>query len=683
MTRTGPAQAAYGSPAKILVVDDDERNLLALTEVLSSTAQVVTAVSGSDALRRLLREDFAVILLDVFMPGLDGYETAGLIREREQTARIPIIFLSAVNKETEHLVRGYEMGAVDYVFKPVDPLILKSKVGVFVDLYNMRQQIGQQARAEQELREAHYREQLGRIEIERQLEKAERRQASILSSLPIAIYEADGDHATGLRRTFIGDGLEHFLGEQAVSVLNGSSAWEDRIHPDDRSGLIFHAPATGETVATEYRWIGPDGAVRHVLDQRVEIGQPGEGRRWAGTLLDISERKRLEAQLVHAGKLDALGQLTGGVAHDFNNLLAAMLGGIHVLQKRLAMEDREQRVINEMRHAAEQGTELVRRMMAFARQQDLTPTSIDPNGLCESVAGLVSHALGGTVVVNWHCPKSSLNLFVDRGQLELAVMNLIINARDAMPDGGDIAVSIEPSSGLAGHDHAIRVRIADEGVGIPEDIISRVTEPFFTTKETGKGTGLGLSMVAGFAHQSGGSLEIRSAPGKGTQIDLILPATEAPAARPVLIAEGDQSWLAGRTMMLIDDDDSVRIVLAEQLRDLGATIEDFASGADAIAAAQADPERYDFILSDFAMPRLNGLETLRKLQKIVPRARQGMMTGYADDQRLIVADEVRIIRKPIDFAKLAALFEAGTNQPDDDGEEFVPDRLAERRSARG
>jgi len=641
--------------ARILVVDDDERNLLALSEVLSPIASVVTASSGQNALRCLLRQDFAVILLDVFMPGLDGYETAALIRERAQTARIPIIFLSAVNKETEHLVRGYEMGAVDYVFKPVDPLILKSKVGVFVDLYNMRRQIEDQAQAEQELREAHYREQLSRIDVERQLQDAERRQANILRALPMAIYEATDDNSGELRRTFVGGDLDYFLGEDALAVLEGSRVWEDWIHPDDRASAAAQFTTGSDAVAIEYRWVGPDGTVHYLLDQCVEIVEPGAPRRWAGTLLDVSERKKLEAQLVHAGKLDALGRLTGGVAHDFNNLLAAMLGGIHVLQKRLELEEREQRVINEMRHAAEQGAELVRRMMAFARQQDLTPASIDPSSLCESVAGLVSHALGGTVQVEWTCSESNLNLFVDRGQLELAVMNLIINARDAMPDGGDIRVSIEPVDGEPGAGQAIRVRVSDDGVGIPPGLIAKVTEPFFTTKETGKGTGLGLSMVAGFAHQSGGRLDIDSTPGKGTTIDLILPGTEAPAVPLRGLDSEGSSWFAGKTLMLIDDDESVRIVLAEQLRDLGATVDDFATGPSAIESAKTHPGRYDLILSDFAMPQLNGLETLREVKKIAPRALPVLMTGYADDVRLIENASIPVIRKPIDINRLSSV----------------------------
>ncbi len=194
--------------ARVLVVDDDERNLLALSEVLAPIAEVVCSNSGRDALRQLLRDEFAVILLDVFMPDLDGYETAALIRQRAHTARIPIIFLSAVNKETEHLMRGYEMGAVDYVFKPVDPVVIKSKVAVFVDLFTTHQQ----------------------------LEESEKRQASILRALPMAIYEVterDGE----LLRQFRGGDLAHFLGDQVETVIKGQRQWQDWVHPDDRPRL--------------------------------------------------------------------------------------------------------------------------------------------------------------------------------------------------------------------------------------------------------------------------------------------------------------------------------------------------------------------------------------------------------------------------------------------------------------
>ena len=627
MTRKKAVSAPGGNGARVLVVDDDERNLLALSEVLEPIAEVVCSSSGRDALRQLLRGEFAVILLDVFMPDLDGYETAALIREREQTARIPIIFLSAVNKETEHLMRGYEMGAVDYVFKPVDPMVLKSKVTVFVELFNMR----------------------------RQLEESERRQATILKALPMAIYEAEDIGLDAPRRQFVGGDLSRFLGEEEEAVQRGERQWEEWVHPEDLGRLSEVSANAGDAVTVEYRWIGPDGTKRYLLDQRIGTGE-ADSRRWAGTLLDVTERKELEAKLLHARKLDALGQLTGGVAHDFNNLLAAVIGGINILRRRFEMGESERRVVDHMQHAAEQGAALVRRMMAFSRQQDLSPTNVDPANLCETVAGLVSHTLGGLVTVAWHCKPKGLNLFADRGQLELALMNLIINARDAMPTGGEIEVTIEESQTSTPERRMLCIRVADRGCGIPEDALAKITEPFFTTKDVGKGTGLGLSMVSGFVEQSGGEMRIESAVDEGTTVELTLPATEAKAAVQSSKGENGFAWLADKHLMLIDDDDAVRVVLSEQFRDAGGIVEDYASGLEAIEAVKKQPGKYDFVLSDFAMPQLDGLETLRRINKLAPRARTALMTGNAEDARLIKAAPVPVIRKPINLDLVANAF---------------------------
>jgi len=621
---------AGGNGARVLVVDDDERNLLALSEVLEPIAEVVCSSSGRDALRELLRGEFAVILLDVFMPDLDGYETAALIRERDQTARIPIIFLSAVNKETEHLMRGYEMGAVDYVFKPVDPLVLKSKVTVFVELFNMR----------------------------RQLEESERRQATILRALPMAIYEAEDVDSPSPRRQFVGGDLSRFLGDETEAVLQGARQWEEWINPEDRLRMSETVEQGDDAVTAEYRWTGPDGTKRYILDQRIATGD-GASPYWAGTLLDITERKELEAKLLHARKLDALGQLTGGVAHDFNNLLAAVIGGINILRRRFKMGENEQRVVDHMEHAAEQGAALVRRMMAFSRQQDLSPTNVDPASLCETVAGLVSHTLGGLVTVAWNCKSQGLHLFADRGQLELALMNLIINARDAMPSGGEIEVTIQECEAGAADRPMLLIRVADHGCGIPEDVMAKITEPFFTTKDVGKGTGLGLSMVSGFVHQSGGEMRIESVVDEGTTVDLVLPATEAKAAAESSKGESGFAWLADKHLMLIDDDDAVRTVLSEQFRDAGGIVEDYASGHEAIEAVRKAPGKYDFVLSDFAMPQLDGLETLRRINQLAPKARTALMTGNAEDARLIKGLPVPVIRKPINLDLVANAFRGG------------------------
>jgi PAS domain S-box-containing protein len=646
---------AAAERSRILLVDDDERNLLALSEVLSDIAEVVTASSGQNALRELLKGDFAVILLDVFMPGLDGYETAKLIRDREQTSRIPIIFLSAVNKETEHLMRGYAMGAVDYVFKPVDPLVLKSKVSVFVDLDDMRRQIEAKSRAEQELRDANFRAELGRLEVEQELQASRQRQAAIIQSLPIVLYLEAVD-SEPRHPHFVSGDLEQMTGFSFEQVSADPMLWQARLHPEDRERVLA---ALGEREATgqfsiEYRWQCADGRYKHFHDQAVILRDAGGSAEFAGTLTDVTEQRSLESQLIQAQKMDAIGQLTGGIAHDFNNLLAAVLGGLHVIERRIDMGDREKRIVGQMRHAAEQGAELVRRMMAFARKQDLSPASIDPAVLCQSVAGLVEHALGGRVEIEWHCPMTHLNLFVDRSQLELTLVNLILNARDAMPDGGKIEVSIEECESPDEGEKKLRICVKDEGKGIPADLIQKITEPFFTTKEAGKGTGLGLSMAAGFVQQSGGELKIESELGKGSTVEVILPATaeqDGDVARPE--PQPDRPTLKGKKMLLIDDDESVRLVLCEQLRDLELVVDEHSSGASAVEAVRGGSTGYDFVLSDFAMPGMNGLETIRELGGLLPGVRAVLMTGYADESLTRGAKtSVPIVHKPLDIEKI-------------------------------
>ena len=644
--------------AKILIVDDDERNLLALTEVLDPLAEVVTVSSGRDALRALLKDDFAVILLDVYMPEMDGYETAGYIREREQTARIPIIFLSAVNKETEHLMRGYAMGAVDYVFKPVDPLVLRSKAAVFVDLYMLRRQIEDQARAEQDLREATMRAESQRLEVERELQQTRLRQAAILNSLPLVLFEASYSEDVGIKRRVVG-GDRRALAEDAASWFQHDGAqWEDQILPEDREVVrreYERAARPGERTSVSYRWAVGEGSPLHLLEHAVRV----DGDAWVGSITDVTAQRQLEDQLLQTQKLDALGQLTGGVAHDFNNLLAAMLGGIELLQRRLELAEPERQILDQMRHAADQGVALVRSLLAFARKQPLRPSIVDPDELFRSVAGLVEHTMGRAIRIDWKVSAGHLRLYVDNAQLTLALVNLLINARDAMPDGGTIEVTIDECGPDTVGKELLCITVRDQGAGIPPDIIAKVTEPFFTTKPAGKGTGLGLSMVAGFAEQSGGSLDISSPSEGGTCVQIRLPAVgPAPEAdaKPVRPQPAKLDTSSG-SVLLVDDDESVRTILAEIIQDLGLKVITAADGAMALHELRKKSNRFDFVLTDVTMPKMNGVELINAMKQENIEIPVAMMTGNPRDSVLEeFGDELEILFKPLDSAKLEKLF---------------------------
>jgi signal transduction histidine kinase len=645
---------------RVLLVDDDERNLLALSEVLEPIAEVVTATSGRIALRELLKDDFAVILLDVFMPEMDGYETASLIRKRAQTARIPIIFLSAVNKETEHLMRGYAMGAVDYVFKPVDPVVLRSKVAVFVDLFELRQQVAGQALAEQELREANLRAETERLTYERELQQAQLRQAALLGALPLALYEAWLDESGRLNRHFIGGDLARIVGTDTQSLESGALRWCDRIADSELADLERRiAEGSEQSVTANYRWSRSDGTIIHVIDQCVR--STDEEGMWVGTLIDVTAQRELEQQLIQSRKSEALGQLTGGVAHDFNNLLAAVLGGLRLIEARVELGERETRIFEQMRHAAEKGAELVRRLMAFARKQDLSPSSIDTRALCDSVAGLAAHALGDDVTVNWQVADQGLRAYADGPQLELAMVNLLINARDAMPEGGTITVAVEAVDGPEASGRSgewLRIRVRDEGDGIPSELLERVTEPFFTTKEAGKGTGLGLSMVAGFVEQSGGLFQIASDLGRGTQIDMVLPATRGEGETTTAPAAQEETGQLVESVLLVDDDPSVRLIISEHLRDLGLKVEVAENAEHALALLERDRKQPEFVLTDFSMPGMDGLNLLGTIGERWPNIRGAIMTGNPQERVSRCDPHVPVIHKPIEFGELKRLLAA-------------------------
>ena len=625
---------------RVLLVDDDERNLLAVQSILEDVGEIVTARSGEEALRHLLKGEFAVILLDVYMPGMDGYETAQIIRNRDQTKGIPIVFLSAVNKEAEHLLRGYAMGAVDYVFKPVDPIVLRSKVAVFVDLFAKTKEIERKARQEQALLDANLRANAERLRAEQELRRAEQRQAAIIQSLPMVLYLEAFDAVERLPHYVSGD-FKAITGFSFDEISKQPNIWFGRLHPEDRDRTIAALETRRKTgrSSIEYRWQCADGSYKHLLDQAVLLkdadGRPVE---FAGTLTDISEQRSLESQLVQAQKMDAIGKLTGGIAHDFNNLLAAVIGGLGLLDKRAVLDDDHRKILTMTRRAAEQGSELVRRLLAFARRQRLEPQPIDLSSFQEAVWDLLTHTLGGLVNIEWNASEVVWNAFADQAQLELALVNLIINARDAMPSGGTVSIIAENHSlrsgdveGIGAGDY-VRLAVKDTGTGISPEHLEKVMEPFFTTKELGKGSGLGLSMVYGFAKQSNGAFLVRSELGAGTTAELWLPRAPATAVPETSAASEADNAISIPTMrvLLVDDHEEVRETTAAVLRDLGHEVVEAANGAQALERLTGRLKDFDLLVTDYAMPLLSGAEFLREARHICPGVPALIITGYAE-----------------------------------------------------
>ena len=661
-----PEQAGAEQRPRVLVVDDDERNLLAVQSILEDLGEVVTARSGEEALRHLLKGEFAVILLDVYMPGMDGYETAQIIRSREQTKGIPIVFLSAVNKEPEHLLRGYAMGAVDYVFKPVDMLVLRSKIAVFVDLFAKTKEIERKARQEQALLDENLRANAERLRAEQELRRAEQRQAAIIQSLPMVLY-LEPYEAHPRCPNYVSGDLQAITGFTHDHVAQNPNIWAERLHPEDRDRTIAAIEARRKSgrSSIEYRWMAADGAYKHFLDQAVLLkdteGQPLE---FAGTLTDISEQRSLENQLVHAQKMDAIGKLTGGIAHDFNNLLAAVIGGLGLLDKRAELSDDQRKILTMTKRAAEQGSELVRRLLAFARRQRLEPKPIDLAALQEAVWDLLTHTLGGLVNIEWRASDEVWNAFADPAQLELALVNLIINARDAMPAGGTVTIAADNRdlgegnwAELPAGDY-VQLSVSDTGTGIAPEVLEKVLEPFFTTKELGKGSGLGLPMVYGFAKQSNGAFRVRSELGEGTTAELLLPRAPHGADAAASLPKEEPRAKSTRKLriLLVDDHLEVRSTTAAVLQDIGHEVVEAADGAEALKRLQDGDCGYDLMISDYAMPHLSGTEFLRSAREICTDVPALIITGYAEADSIQDRPEgVEILLKPFTANKLESV----------------------------
>lgn len=506
----------------ILLVDDQPAKLLSYEVILGELGEnLVKANSANEALEQLLRHDIAVVLIDVCMPDLDGFELAAMIREHPRFQRTAIIFVSAILMSDLDRLRGYELGAVDYLPVPFAPELLRAKVRVFADLYRKTRQL-----------------EMLNSELERRVE------------------------------------------ERTAELAEANAELEQRV------------------------------------DERTR------------------EREAALAQVHEMQKMESLGQLTGGVAHDFNNLLMVILGNLQLLRKRMPDDPRLMRMIDGAMQGAERGATLTKRMLAFARRQELRPETVDVIRLVSGIEELLRRTLGPTIQINLDFGPELPTIRVDPNQLELAILNLALNARDAMPLGGRLGIAAacrsarDGPAGLAPGDY-VCMTVTDSGTGMDEATLRRATEPFFTTKGAGKGTGLGLSMVDGLAAQSDGAMRISSSVGVGTTVELWLPVSERAAAEMPASAAGVAGTSRCFCILVVDDDLLIGAATTAMLEDLGHNVLESTSGARALDMLRSGT-KVDLVITDQAMPNMTGTELARMIRQDWPDLPIVLATGYGD-----------------------------------------------------
>jgi len=495
-------------------------------------------------------------------------------------------------------------------------------------------------------------------------ESEARHRASFLRS-PMALHTLD---ASGIIRG-VSDRWLDLLGYRREEAIGQPIDAFMVPHPPSRH--LARVLATGEERDHERRFRHRDGSLRDVLvSARVENpGAGGDAKLVLGALVDVTDRKRAEAALREVEerrrqtqRLEALGQLAGGVAHDFNNVLQVVAGAVSIIESAPDRVDQVQRLARIAAEAARRGAGTSNRLLTFARRSDLRAVAVDAAALLHELAELLKPTLGARVVVKVEAPPELPALLADPGELETVLINLATNARDAMPNGGTLtlgvaaeAVAAEHPAGLARGDY-LRLDVADTGIGMDAGTLARATEPFFTTKPLGKGTGLGLSMARGFAEQSGGGLAIESAPGAGARIALWLPRAAGPAQasrvaqRPAAAAVASA---ATRAVLLVDDEPEIRLLLGESLAGSGYTMTE-AADADTALACLGSGLRPDLLITDLTMPGLDGLQLIEAARRLVPGLPAILLTGHPGDAAPDAqGGPFALLRKPVDPRALA------------------------------
>jgi PAS domain S-box-containing protein len=499
------------------------------------------------------------------------------------------------------------------------------------------------------------------IEAEREQQRVQLLEAQRLAHLGSWVWDMRQGKVTWSAQLFSIYGLEP---EQFGGTIDDFLA---HAHDEDRERIgraIGQALESGGGFQLAQRIVRPDGEIRYLQScGEVIRDEHGEPLQMLGICQDVTEQKRAESALEHARdqlaqsqKLEALGQLTGGIAHDFNNLLMIVSGHAELLRRRLT-EARDLRAIDAVRAAASRGESLTRQLLTFSRRQRLEPLVVDLRERIEAVRHMLGSTLHDTIRLDYKIAADLWPVEVDIGELELSLVNIAVNARDAMPDGGTITLSAdnvtlasEAPPGQAGGEF-VALAMRDSGCGIPPDVLPRIFEPFFTTKAVGKGTGLGLSQVYGFARQAGGAVEATSEPGRGTTITVYLPRSHAspqlaphPASPPTAVArEG--------SILLVEDSTEVAEVTASLLEQLGYRVTRATGAAEALQKMQDGA--VDLVLSDIVMAGMNGIALARAMREQAPQVPILLMSGYSEALQAGEA-EFAVLRKPFDLGTLEA-----------------------------
>jgi PAS domain S-box-containing protein len=679
--------------AHILIVEDSPTQAERLRFILEEEGfQVESATTAEEALKLAEETRYDLILSDVVMPGQSGYELCRKIKSLPTARRTPVILLTTLDNPMA-IIEGLDSGADNFLTKPYQTEELlhrinklletkairadgKVKLGVEVAFLGKRFTITSDkeqivdllistfedvVRANAELQENRAALAAAKLELEdrvalrtaelrdanarlnrivQELRESEGRFRSIADTMPALLWMSDEIGQC----VFVNKRWLDYTGRDFNAVLGHGFA--ESMHPDfQEKSLRLQREMVAEckSCVDEYQLRGKDGKYRRFLDTSVpRFAADGRYLGHVGVLIDIEERHQLEQQLRQSQKMEAVGQLTGGIAHDFNNLLTVIIGHIELLGTAPDLDGTRRHQIETIDRAATRASELTRRLLAFGRRQPLEPRKVEMNRLVSNVEAMLQRTLGESIEIECVLAGGLWPCFADPAQIEAAILNMAVNARDAMPNGGKL--TIETANTRLSEDYSavnddvgpgqyVMLAVTDTGTGMAPEVQARAFEPFFTTKEVGKGTGLGLSMIYGFVKQSGGHIKIYSEIGHGTVIKIYLPRAKPEDQQATSASLQDSGAPPGgtETILVVEDDPMVREYVVGQLRSLGYTIIEAVNGPNAIAALDSAPH-VDLLFTDIVMPGgMSGRELADEVRRRYPQLKILFTSGYTEN----------------------------------------------------
>lgn len=670
------APSAEG-PRKVLVVDDNPENIHVLAKNLEDDYEVLYATSGEKALSIAFSgERLDLILLDIMMPGMDGYEVCGRLKANAETWDIPVIFITAMS-QTEDESRGLELGAADYIAKPFSVPIVRARVGAALRLkveMDKRLMLTQKLASLNQDLEGRVTEKVAELkQAHADLKISELKYRTIFENAVEGIWQSTPEGrflsaSPSMAEIFGYDSPEELMAK--VSDI-GHQCYDA---PEDRDKLLTSLREKGVVKGMEVRMKRRDGSILWAsVSGRLVEGGAGGGRYIEGFCMDISRQKLAEealrvneAQLRQAQKMEAMGTLASGIAHDFNNILSPIMGYTEMCIDRLPEERAERGYLEEVLKATQRAQGLVSRILAFSRGAERERKPIEVKPVVGEVAKLLQSAFPASIEIRQDI-RSGGRVLADPVEIHQVVMNLCTNALFAMDEeaGGVVGLSVIDVTVREGDlkypalppGPYVRLAVTDTGQGISPEVQEKIFEPYFTTKSKGEGTGLGLASVLGIVNDLSGQIFVDSAVGEGTTFTLYFPRVDdAPGAgRPQIPGSGRSG--DHEHILLADDEKQIREMMGLMLESLGYRITAYPTAVEALAAFKAAPDGFDLVMTDMTMPKMSGVEFAGKVLAERPDLPVIVLTGFSEKidmekaRRLGIRD---LVRKPVSRSQIAS-----------------------------